>query len=78
MSRHLVARALARAEKTHNPEAFVVPKGDYYLIKALAEEALNLRQCAAELAICCLGKDLRLNVAFADDLSLVRVLTAGF
>lgn len=26
-------------------EAFVIPKGDYYLIKAFAEEPLKAREC---------------------------------
>jgi hypothetical protein len=38
-------RAVIEDEETLE-EAFVVPKGDYYLIKALAEEALKARAMA--------------------------------
>jgi len=36
-------RAVVEDEETFE-EAFVIPKGDYYLIKALAEEALKARE----------------------------------
>jgi hypothetical protein len=36
-------RAVIEDEETLE-EAFLIPKGDYYLIKALAEEALESRE----------------------------------
>jgi hypothetical protein len=39
----LKPRAIVEDEETYE-EAFVIPKGDYYLIKALAEEALKARE----------------------------------